>query len=165
MIVNFRQDFSEDFIKDLLFHGVRAFQINGKCFNFKEYKKIAEDLKNIFLEKDEIPSIIFQFKGHDILVTKVENIIKKKNFSEGQIIKIKYDDSKNKNEKEKEKENIIYIDKKISNFLNEGDIIQFSDSTLLLKIISVEKHTKNKIQKYKNLLNAMNENENKKIKK
>ena len=103
--------------------------------------------------------MIFEFKGQDILVTKVQNVFKKKTFAEGQIVKLNYDDSRNKNDKE----NLILIDKKISNFINEGDIIEFSDSTLVLKIISVERNKKNKIQKYTNLLNASSVNDYKEI--
>jgi hypothetical protein len=161
MIVNFRSDFDRNCIKILLLQGVRTIQIKGKYFNYKEYKKITEDINTIYSEKNEIPSIIFHLKGHETLVTNVQNIFNKNNFSTGQIIKIIYDDLKNQHILEKE--NYILLDKKISNFLSQGDILEFSDSTLVLKILSIEKNKKNKIQKYKNLLKTVNENEYKDI--
>jgi len=70
-----------------------------------------------------------------------------------QIIKISFDDSRTKYEKE----NIILIDKKISNLVNPGDLIEISDSSLVLKVIAIEKNKRHPSYKYNKLLNLLEE--------
>lgn len=141
--------------------GIKSYKINGKYFNYKEYQKIYQEIHNAHSRLEEVPSIIFDFKGPYTLVTRIENIFHKKSFIKKQIVKILFDDAR----KKYEKDNRIYIDKRISNIVNIGDIIEISDSNIILKVISLEENKINLTNKYNKLLNIVEERHHSKFNK
>ncbi len=147
-----RKDNDLNFIQGLIDQGIKTYIINGRYFNHKEYSKIIEDIRLAFSKTNEIECLIFDFKGPDTIITKVENIFnKKETFIRNQIVKISFDDPRIKYERD----NRILIDKKISNLVEIGDIIEIIDSTIVLKIIAIDKNRKNLTNKYEKLLNIM----------
>ena len=123
--------------------GVRIFRINGAYFHFKEYKALVSQLKNIFQEINEIPTIMFDLKGPIPRISKLINGENRISVKKGQIIRIKEDNVRNIKD-----ENLIYMDKNICSCLNIGDNLIIDGSKCVFNVISLEtsKYLSNRIR-------------------
>lgn len=148
-----RRNYDLSFIHNIIEQGITTFKLNGKLFNHKEYTKIIDDINSTYANMNETPSIIFDFKGPEIIVTKVQNIHNRKSFNKNQIVNISFDSGCNKFDKA----NRILVDKRISNLLENGDIIEISDSSIVLKVISIEKIRK-KTNRFGSFLKILEDN-------
>jgi hypothetical protein len=127
------KDYNQSILERLADGGVKAFHINGARFKYHEYKPLVNDLKDVFAKSNEIPSILFDLKGSAPYVTRLEEGKKQIKVKTGQTVKITFDNSKIK------ENGIIFIDKKISHLLKEGDTIYISSSDAILKVIGKER--------------------------
>jgi hypothetical protein len=134
VIACLRKDRLDGGIEKLAEEGIRAFHISGASFKYHEYKKLVRDIKTVYSRVNEIPSFIFDLKGSAPYITRLEGNKGRVKMKTGQIIKITFDNAKIKDE------GIIFIDKKISHMINEGEMIYISSSDVILKVTGKERY-------------------------
>jgi hypothetical protein len=141
IIPSFKKDYSPLIIERLISEGVKAFHLNGATFKYQEYKKIINDLKEVFLKYNEFPTVLFDLKGSVPYITRLEGDQRQVKVKAGETVKITFDNPKIK------ETGIIYIDKKIAHLLKEGDMVYISSSDVRLKVIRKEKYCHHSVPK------------------
>jgi pyruvate kinase len=94
-------------------------------------------MREVYAKSSEVPSIIFDLKGASPYITRLEGGKRQQKVRLGDTISIAFDDAKIKDS------GIIFIDKKITKQVNEGDLIYISSSDVILKVTGKSKYIKN----------------------
>lgn len=117
--------------------GINLFRVNCAYYHFKEYKKLLEDLEQLYLNRFDKPTVIFDLKGPIPRISKVgignQPVLEVK---KDQLIKIVHENSKI------EDQDIIHVDKKIAQYLKVGDKLVIDSSQSILKVISIGRYKK-----------------------
>lgn len=132
-MISLKHHYSKEFLETLLNQGFTNFHIDGSRLNLKIYNKIVSHLIDYAETKlNTRPTIIFDLKSPLPLITKISENRKFLKIYKGQTIKISYET------KREYEGDVIYIDKKISQGVNIGDILLISYPELRLKVVGVE---------------------------
>ncbi len=136
IIANINKNYNIELIERLVEERVRILNINGAYFKYDDYNKLCCHIKDIYGKSSDISTIIFKLKGSAPYITKIDNGKKQTFIKKGTLIKIAYDMNKFT------EDNVIYIDKKIPNSIRVGDVIDICSSNVQLKVLSVDKFSK-----------------------
>ena len=145
IIASIKKDYDTEFLKTLIDSGIRSFRVNGAYFQYPEYQKLLQDLKILFMEINDKPTVIFDLKGPIPRISKISGSNIQNNGKEvkkNQLLKIVYDNPKI------DDEDVIHVDKQFFNCLSIGDRIVVDSSNCVLKVICIDRfQRKNSLSK------------------
>jgi hypothetical protein len=95
-----------------------------------------EDIAEIFKNKSDTPTVIFDLKGPIPRVSKIGNSLSQMEVKKDQLIRIVHENPKI------EESDVIQVYKKIANFIEVGDKIIIDPSNCSLRVISVGRYKK-----------------------